>query len=96
MIYKHADKLWMTVGGQVPAWKSTLTDNPDFIADPNNAYIPVVMEDMQKNCWLAPEQAGPGGWDEGLDAAIQDVVLHHTDPRAALQKQESIFDRVKR
>lgn len=96
MASKQSDTLWTTVAGQLPFRKSTIVNNSAFFADPNNAILLKAAEDMRKNGWLPPEGAGEGGWNEGFNAAFQDVMTNNTDPKAALQKAEIAFNRMRR
>ncbi len=93
---RDADTLWTTLAGQLPNRRSTIVSNAAFFADPKNAILLKASEDLRNNSWLAPDGAGEGGWNEGLNAAFQDVMVNNADPKAALQKAEASFNRMRR
>ncbi len=76
--------------------RSTIASNAAFFADPKNAILLKASEDLRHNSWLAPDGAGEGGWNEGFNAAFQDVIINNADPKAALQKAETAFNRMRR
>lgn len=92
---KQADKMWTIDAGQIPIWQSTITDNPTFFADPNNAFIADAAADIREHGWLPPDGAA-NGWDEGFNAAVQDVITNGTDPKMALEKAQAAYNRVNR
>lgn len=96
MASKEADVLWTTIGGQLPNRKSTILENREFFAEPNNALLLAAAEDTRKNGWLPPPGAGEGGWNEAFNTAFQDVIINNADPKAALQKAETAFNRMRR
>lgn len=92
MSSKEADTMWVMEGGVVPMRKSTVTNNPEFFAKPENAYLVAIAKEMTEAGWLAPAGVG-AGWNEELNKAAQDVLTNNTDPKAALQKAEVAFNR---
>lgn len=93
---READTLWTTQAGQLPNRQSTITSNAAFFADPKNAILLKAAGDLRTNSWLAPDGAGEGGWNEGFNSAFQDVMINNADPKAALQKAEANFNRMRR
>jgi multiple sugar transport system substrate-binding protein len=91
LVGREADRLWVTRAGMIPIRKSTVADNPDFFAKPENAYLKTAAEEM-KSGWLSPLGV-PGGFNDELDRAAQDVFVHGTNPQAALKKAEDAFRR---
>jgi multiple sugar transport system substrate-binding protein len=96
MATKEADTLWSTVAGQLPNRKSTIANNRAFFDDPNNSILITAADDIRKSGWLPPEGAGEGGWTESFCTAFQDVMTNNADPKAALQKVETAFNRMRR
>ena len=95
MASKEADRLWSMEAGIIPIRKSTIAENPDFFADPANAYLVDAATISRENGWLPPEGAGTA-FDEGLNSAMSDVMTNGTDPKAALEKAEAAFNRTNR
>ena len=93
---KASDAIWTKVGGQLPNRRSTVVNNKEFFADPKNSILLDALEDTQKNAWLPPDGAGEGGWNEGFNAAFQDVIINNVDPKVALEKAETAFNRLRR
>lgn len=89
---KEADRLWATEGGAMPIRKSTIRDNAAFFAAPQNAYLVTAAKMVSETGWFAPPEAG-GGFNEGMNRAIQDVLVNNADPMAALKKAEDAFNR---
>lgn len=92
---KEADRLWVMEGASVPVRKSTVKENPQFFADPKNAFLAVVADEATENGWFAPEGL-KFGWNEEIMRAAQDVITNKTDPKAAMEKAEAAFNRQRR
>jgi multiple sugar transport system substrate-binding protein len=88
---RKADTLWATEAGMIPIRKSTVANNPEFFSRPENAYLAVAAEEVE-NGWLPPEGV-PGGYNDALNRAAQDVLVNGMDPMEALQKAEDEFNR---
>ena len=95
MSNKDADRLWAVEGGAIPIRKSTIKDNPQFFSEPKNAYMADVAAAMLDTGWFPPDGAAPG-WNEELNKAAQDVLTNNADPKAALQKVETSYNRANR
>jgi multiple sugar transport system substrate-binding protein len=89
---KEADRLWAMEGGAMPIRRSTIRDNTAFFAAPQNAYLVTAAKMVSETGWFAPPEAG-GGFNEGMNRAIQDVLVNNADPMAALKKAEDAFNR---
>lgn len=89
---KEADRLWVMEGASVPVRKSTIKENPQFFADPKNAFLVDVAEEAVDYGWFAPEGL-KFGWNEEIMRAAQDVLTNKTDPKAAMEKAEATFNR---
>jgi multiple sugar transport system substrate-binding protein len=89
---KHADRLWVMEGASVPVRKSTIKENPQFFAEPKNAFLVEVAEEAVDYGWFAPEGL-KFGWNEEIMRAAQDVITNNTDPKVAMEKAEAAFNR---
>ncbi len=89
---KEADRQWVMDGASVPVRKSTIKENPQFFAEPKNAFLADVAEEAVDYGWFAPEGL-KFGWNEEIMRAAQDVITNNTEPKAAMEKAEAAFNR---
>ena len=90
----EADEMWVTQAGVVPIRQSTIKDNPDFFAKPENAYLATAAEEMQEG-WLLPAGVS-GGFNDEMNRAAQDVFINGATPEDALRKAEETYNRRQR
>jgi ABC-type glycerol-3-phosphate transport system substrate-binding protein len=79
-------------GGAVPMRKSTIASNPDFFTQPTKQYLTTIAQTMQRSVWFVPEEVA-GSWNEALDRAAQTVLSNGVDPKTALERAQSGFNR---
>lgn len=89
----EADEQWMLDAQQPPLYASTAENNADFLAEPENSFLSVVLEGAQDYGWLPPTNIPTAGWREALNGAVQQVLLDEADPAAAMNTAaESLGD----
>ncbi len=92
MISPEADKLWVTVGGQVPVRKSTVTSEAAFFKDDKNKYLAVMAEGFANAGWAQPTNFAISGWRIDLNTVAQDVLANGMNLDEALKKAETSFN----
>lgn len=92
MINPESDKLWVTVGGQVPVRKSTVQSEKAFFEESKNAYLAVMADGFANAGWAQPTGFGITGWRIDLNTVAQDVLANGMDLSEALEKAETAFN----
>lgn len=92
MINPESDKLWVTVGGQVPVRKSTVESEAEFFAQEKNAYLAVMADGFANAGWAQPTDFGITGWRVDLNTVAQDVLANGMSLEEALAKAEQTFN----
>ena len=87
----EADERWLLEGQQPPLYSSTASDNSDFLAEPENAFLSIVLEGSQEYGWLPPLTAPTVGWREALNGAVQKVLLDQGSAAEAMDAAEQEF-----
>lgn len=88
----EADAEWMTRAQQPPTYgASTEGSNAEFLKQPENQFLNVVMEGVQDYGWLPPMTAPTAGWREAMNIAVQQVLLGEATPKEALEAAEQRF-----
>jgi hypothetical protein len=88
---KEADWAFCNESGQVAVRKSTYPAHPEFFAKPQNKYISVMKEIMEKNVYPIPPFAAVGT-KEDLLIAFTNYYLNKMPAMEALQKAEKDFN----
>lgn len=88
----EADEQWMLDAQQPPLYASTAENNADFLADPENSFLSVVLEGSQEYGWLPPTTIPTAGWREALNGAVQQVLLGEADPAQAMEAAAQSLD----
>jgi len=88
----EADEQWMLEAQQPPLYASTAENNSDFLADPENSFLSVVLEGSQEYGWLPPTTIPTAGWREALNGAVQQVLLGEADPAQAMEAAAQSLD----
>ena len=88
---KEADWAFCNESGQVAVRKSTYPAHPEFFAKPENKYISVMKEIMEKNVYPIPPFAAVGT-KEDLLIAFTNYYLNKMPAMEALQKAEKDFN----
>lgn len=92
---EFADALWVKLGGQIPSRKSTIEKNQEFFADPDNAYMVAVADNMANAGWFPPDNVLFGKNDAILQA-VQQVLVNDASPMDALKQSEQEYSRANR
>ncbi len=92
MISPEADKLWVTVGGQVPVRKSTVASEAAFFAEPKNQFLVVMADGFANAGWPQPTNFAISGWRIDMNTVAQDVLANGLTLDKALEKAEKNFD----
>jgi len=92
----EADRLWVEVGGQIPASGSVMKEIPDFFAQPSNQYIVKAAEGIADYGWISPVKFSVGGYRQVLNKAAQNVITGGMEPMAALEEAEKRFNQQNR
>lgn len=92
MMSPDADKLWVTLGGQVAIRKSTVESMKDFYEKPENAYLTVVAEGIAKYGWPQPTDYAISSWKNDLNRAVQRVKVDNMSLLEALQSVADDFN----
>ncbi|MBZ2195530.1 ABC transporter substrate-binding protein [Occultella gossypii] len=87
----EADEQWMVDAQQPPLYASTAENNADFLAQPENAFLSVVLEGSQDYGWLPPTDVPTAGWRETLNEAVQQVLLNEATPAEAMEAAQQEF-----
>lgn len=88
---KDADWAFTNESGQVAVRKSTYAAHPDFFQKPENKFISVMKEIMEKNTYPIPPFAAVGTKEDLLDA-FTNYYLNKVPAMEALQKAEKAFN----
>lgn len=91
MASPEADAKWMLDAQQPPMYESTADENADFLADPSNSFLAVVLEGTQQYGWLPPTDVTTAGWREALNEAVQSVLLGEASSSDALDAAVESF-----
>lgn len=87
----EADEKWMLEAQQPPLYSSTAENNGDFLADPANSFLSVVLEGSQEYGWLPPTDVPTAGWREALNGAVQKVLLGESTASEAMESAVKSF-----
>lgn len=93
MFNEESDRLWVTLGGQVPVRKSTILREPEFFNDPANDYLRTMAEGFSDYGFAQPWEYRIRGWKLDLNNAVQAVVVENTPAEEALKNAELEFNR---
>jgi ABC-type glycerol-3-phosphate transport system substrate-binding protein len=88
---RDADWAFTNESGQVAVRKSTYAGHPDFFQKPENKYITVMKEIMEKNVYAIPPFAAVGT-KEDLLTAFSNYYLNKMPAMDALKKAEADFN----
>ncbi|WP_223478309.1 ABC transporter substrate-binding protein [Oricola indica] len=92
----EADKLWIEVGGQIPASAKNMSEMTDFFAKPENQYIVEAAKGIANYGWISPVKFAVGGYRQALNKAAQNVLSGGMDPMEALEEAEKRFNQQNR
>lgn len=92
----EADKIWVEVGGQIPAGRSTLDEMADFFAKPENEFVVKAAEGITNYGWISPVKFSVGGYRQALNKAAQNVISGGAEPMKALEDAEKRFNQQNR
>lgn len=92
MISPEADKLWVTVGGQVPVRKSTVESEKAFFSETKNKYLAVMADGFANAGWAQPTNFAISGWRIDLNTIVQDVLGNGMNLDEAIIKAEKAFN----
>ncbi|SED94262.1 ABC transporter substrate-binding protein [Ruania alba] len=84
----EADEQWMLDAQQPPLYASTAENNADFLDEPENSFLSIVLEGAQEHGWLPPTNVPTAGWRESLNGAVQQVLLEEASPGEAMAAAE--------
>jgi len=90
MINPESDRIWLTVGGQIPKRKSTCQD--PFFHKPENDYLRIWAKAWEKRSWALPWKVDTSGCRKILNRAAQKIILEGKDIREALLEAEKSFN----
>ncbi len=85
---QEADQKWLLEAQQPPMYTSTAEQNPQFLAEPSNEFLPVVLEGTEEYGWLPRTDVPTGGWRETLNTAVQGVLLEDLSAMESLEEAE--------
>ena len=88
----EADAAWLTEAQQPPLYSSTSEENNDYLNEPENEFLNVVVEGTEDYGWLPPTQTPTGGWKSILNTTVQKVLLDGTSAMDALESAETDFN----
>ncbi|MBN1547428.1 MAG: sugar ABC transporter substrate-binding protein [Syntrophaceae bacterium] len=91
MSNRESDKLWVLDGGQVPVRKSTVKALGSFFEKPESAYLSVMADAMDKG-WVLPTEYTITGFQDDLNAAIQQILVEKVGVLDALKKAAEAFN----
>jgi multiple sugar transport system substrate-binding protein len=92
MINSESDKLWVTVGGQVPVRKSTRNNEAEFLKQSKNKFLEVMADGFDNAGWPQPTEFAISGWRIDLNTVAQDVLANGLTLDSALEKAEKAFN----
>lgn len=93
LVNPQSDEIWMVKGGQVPARKSTMEKNKDFLSQPDKQYLQVMSEGIAKYGYAQPWEFPVSGWRVDLNDIAQKVLTSGLDELKALQEGEAAFNK---
>ena len=93
MFNEESDRLWVTLGGQVPVRKSTIAREPEFFNDPANDYLQTMAKGFSDYGFAQPWEFRIRGWKLDLNNAVQAVVVDGVPVEEALKNAEMEFNR---
>lgn len=92
----EADRLWVEVGGQIPASASTLEEMSDFFSRPENEFVVTAARGIADYGWISPVKFSVGGYRQALNKAAQNVITGGMEVMPALEEAEQQFNRQNR
>ena len=92
MFSPESDRMWVSVGGQVPMRQSTIAALGSALDDPSLAYIKDAADCLLNAAWANPTQYTVTAWRDDHAQVMQDVLVEGMDPLAALEKAEAAFN----
>lgn len=92
MVSPESDNLWVTLGGQAPIRKSTITNNAEFFDSAANRYLTVMSAGFSDAGWMLPDDAITSGWTFDLNRAMQNVLIDGMSVEEALESTANDYN----
>lgn len=92
MFNKESDKLWVTLGGQIPLRKSTIETCKDFLADPLNYHLSIGAKGIATASYFEPTNFKTGGYVIDINKAVQEIIINNKPIQEALADAEKAFN----
>lgn len=89
----EADAVWIQKAGQLPATPEGKAASAEYLGKPENQYLSVAAEGVQKYGWIVPTNLSVAGFRQVLNKAAQEVLTGKATPEAALKAAEATFNR---